>query len=251
MDHIEDFGVYRLVLTKILATDGLSRPANHVFDILELYFRLPFLSNSQLLKGVLKDRSSKGVYYREINPVVFEIYLKMAYVTLKLLTSRGYEHMWTLVINSGTDIYMVMNWNNLKFRIQRTYSRWSCERWVDPTHDFSHNRFRLSVRQTWNHFHREKRFDWRRNNKSEFFKSEFVGHGHKRGLFINTDMTRLRRFGFRTFFRSFYLTKLWVNFYNFLVNKRWIYKKSEDRYCHKINSRFHGYVMRSEIFDSK
>ena len=26
----------------------------------------------------------------------------MAYVTLKLLTSRGYEHMWTLVINSGT-----------------------------------------------------------------------------------------------------------------------------------------------------
>ena len=101
MDHIEDFGVYRLVLTKILATDGLSRPANHVFEILELYFRLPFLSNSQLLKGVLKDRSSKGVYYREINPVVFEIYLKMAYVTLKLLTSRGYEHMWTLVINSG------------------------------------------------------------------------------------------------------------------------------------------------------
>ena len=76
-------------------TDELTNP----FD-----FRLPFLSNSQLLKGVLKDRSSKGVYYREINPVVFEIYLKMAYVTLKLLTSRGYEHMWTLVINSGTDI---------------------------------------------------------------------------------------------------------------------------------------------------
>ena len=78
-------------------TDELTNP-------FELYFRLPFLSNSQLLKGVLKDRSSKGVYYREINPVVFEIYLKMAYVTLKLLTSRGYEHMWTLVINSGTDI---------------------------------------------------------------------------------------------------------------------------------------------------
>ena len=44
--------------------------------------------------------------------------------------------------------------------------------------------------------------------KVSFFMPEFVGHGHKRGLFINTDMTRLRRFGFRTFFRSFYLTKL-------------------------------------------
>ena len=81
-------------------------PLRNVTNILaNIYFncfRLPFLSNSQLLKGVLKDRSSKGVYYREINPVVFEIYLKMAYVTLKLLTSRGYEHMWTLVINSGT-----------------------------------------------------------------------------------------------------------------------------------------------------
>ena len=31
----------------------------------------------------------------------------MAYVTLKLLTSRGYEHMWTLVINSGIDILLV------------------------------------------------------------------------------------------------------------------------------------------------
>ena len=77
MDHVEDFGVYRL----------------------------PFLSNSNILKGTLKDRSAQGLYYREINPVVFEFYIKIAYVTLKLLTSRGYEHMWTLVINSEYRYY--------------------------------------------------------------------------------------------------------------------------------------------------
>ena len=56
MDHVEDFGVYRL----------------------------PFLSNSDYLKGKLKDRSAKGLYYREINPLVFEYYIKIACVTLKV-----------------------------------------------------------------------------------------------------------------------------------------------------------------------
>ena len=56
MDHVEDFGVYRL----------------------------PFLSNSNILKGTLKDRSAQGLYYRDINPVVFEFYIKIAYVTLKV-----------------------------------------------------------------------------------------------------------------------------------------------------------------------
>ena len=126
MDHIEDFGVYRLVFEQ---NPDLGRSVvwlttwQTAFGSHKLYFRLPFLSNSQLLKGVLKDRSSKGVYYREINPVVFEIYLKMAYVTLKLLTSRGYEHMWTLVINSGIDIWLANQWKSFYISEYRGHIR--------------------------------------------------------------------------------------------------------------------------------
>ena len=129
MDHIEDFGVYRLVFNiDLVQGRSLVRPVGPTIQKLvwiptELYLRLPFLSNSQLLKGVLKDRSSKGVYYREINPVVFEIYLKMAYVTLKLLTSRGYEHMWTLVINSGTDILLVKQFLSIEISEYRGHIR--------------------------------------------------------------------------------------------------------------------------------